>query len=106
MDKLLALTRLPQFNFVLFYLTTLFGAIAMYVFALSKGFDGAIPFLKKFFPQKSEAFYNRADFVIVIFAGSIIGTICFSPQNSLQALAAGFGWVGAVNVLMTQKPPA
>jgi hypothetical protein len=101
--QLLSETQSPEFSFVLFYLTTLFGATAMYVFALNKGFQGSVPFLKGFFPGRSETFYNRVDFFIVILAGSIIGTISFSPSSSLQALAAGFGWVGAMNVLMTPK---
>ena len=88
---------------LVYYLTTLFGATAMYVFSLHKGFQGAVDFLKRFFPGRAQVFYDRVDFVIVIFAGSLIGTIAFAPTNTLQALAAGFGWVGAINVLMNQK---
>jgi hypothetical protein len=75
----------------------------MYVFALNKGFEGAVPFLRKFFPKRAETFYNWADFCIVVVSGSIIGTICFRPQDSLSALAAGFGWVGAMTVLIARK---
>jgi len=97
----------PDFSRLLLYLTTLFGAVAMYVFALNKGFEGSVPFLKKFFPKRAETFYNWADFLIVVLSGSIIGTICFRPADSLSALAAGFGWVGAMNVLITKReePP-
>lgn len=63
-------------------------------------------YLKRMFPGKSQVYYDRLDFVVVVFAGSIIGTICFSPRNALQALAAGFGWVGAMNVMLkTQMQP-
>jgi hypothetical protein len=85
------------------YLITLFGSTAMYVFSLSKGFHGSVDFLRKMFPDHSQLFYDRIDFFVVIFAGSVIGTIFFSPTNTLQALAAGFGWVGAINVLMSRK---
>lgn len=102
-QRFLTLTNSIHFSGALYYLTTLFGATAMYVFALNKGFEGAIPFLRRFFPNRTDTFYNRVDFFIVILAGSIIGTISFSPQSTLQALAAGFGWVGAMNVLMTPK---
>ncbi|MDX6496970.1 MAG: hypothetical protein QOG23_230 [Blastocatellia bacterium] len=88
-----------------YYVITLFGAFCMYVFSLTRGFQGAISFLKKFFPGHSEVFYDRLDFFVVILAGSIIGTIFFSPNSALQALAAGFGWVGAVNVLLSPKGP-
>jgi len=101
--SLIDLTASPQFVVILNYLTTLFGATSMYIFALNKGFDGAVPFLRRILPERSEALYHRLDFVIVIFAGSVIGSISFSPHNSLQALAAGFGWVGAMNVMMASK---
>jgi hypothetical protein len=86
-----------------FYLITLFGSVAMYVFSLNRGFEGAIAFLKKFFPGHPDVFYDRLDFFVVVLAGSIIGTIFFSPSNALQALAAGFGWVGAINILLSPK---
>jgi uncharacterized membrane protein YbjE (DUF340 family) len=92
----------PEAQAVLRYLITLFGAAAMYVFSLNKGFEGSLAWLKRMMPGKSAVFYDRLDFCVVVFAGSIIGTICFIPQNTFQALAAGFGWVGSINVLMNR----
>jgi hypothetical protein len=89
---------------VLRYVTTLFGAGAMYVFSLFRGFTGSVPALQRLLPNRSTVFYDRLDFLILVFTGSIIGTIFFHPQDTLQALSAGFGWVGAINVLMNQKP--
>jgi hypothetical protein len=88
------------FEPLVYYLITLFGASSMYIFSLTKGFNGAVEFLEHFFPGRSKPFYDRLDFFIVSFAGAMIGTIFYNPASSLQALAAGFGWVGAVNVLM------
>lgn len=93
----------PYFIKSLYYATTLFGSTAMYVFSLNKGFHGSVDFLRKMFPNHSPVFYDRIDFFIVVFAGSVIGTIFFSPTNTLQALAAGFGWVGAINILLSRK---
>lgn len=90
---------------VIQYVTTLFGAGAMYIFSLFKGFTGAVPALKRLLPSHSEVFYDRLDFVILVITGSIIGTIFFHPRDTLQALSAGFGWTGAINVLLNQKPP-
>jgi hypothetical protein len=90
---------------VLNYVTTLFGASAMYVFSLFRGFAGSVPALKKLFPAHTDVFYDRWDFVILVLTGSIVGTIFFHPQDTLQALSAGFGWTGAINVLVSQKPP-
>ena len=86
------------------YVTTLFGASAMYVFSLFKGFNGSVPALKRLLPNHADVFYDRLDFLILVFTGSIIGTIFFHPQDTLQALSAGFGWSGAINVLVSQRP--
>lgn len=106
LEMLSAFAKSPYFAPMLYYLTTLFGAVAMYVFALNKGFEGAVPFLRRMLPGKRKVYYDRLDFFVTTIAGSVVGTICFAPQSSLQALAAGFGWVGAMNVLMTPKSEA
>lgn len=89
--------------FIINYSTTLFGVIVMYIFSLDKGFTGASENIKKLLPNKKDVFYSRMDFILVIFIGSIVGTIFFSPDSTLEALAAGVGWVGALNVLTTKK---
>jgi hypothetical protein len=81
------------------YGVTLFGAITMYAFSMHKGFAGTVEFLKKAIPDRSPVFYVRLDALFVCVAGSFIGWIIYSPQTSFQALAAGFGWVGAMRVL-------
>jgi hypothetical protein len=85
------------------YIVTFFGAGAMYMFQLHKGFDGAKPFLRSFFPSRTEVYYIRVDFFLVTVVGSIIGSILYQPQQLYQALAAGFGWVGALQILLSHK---
>ena len=92
----------PEVQFVLRYLTTLFGATAMYVFSLNRGFEGSVSWLRRMWPGRDAVVYDRLDFLIVIFGGSVIGFISFSPASAYQALAAGFGWVGSINVLMNK----
>ena len=104
MNFLLDLTRQASFQSALLYLVTLFGATAMYVFSLNRGFEGAVAFLRRVVPGKKAVFYHRVDTVIVVVSGSIIGTIFFSPGSPLEALAAGFGWVSVINILMNQGP--
>lgn len=87
---------------VLYFFITMFGAMAMYAFSLMKGFEGAATFLRRVLPDRQQVFYDRLDFVVVVIAGSIIGYIFFSPASQLEALAAGFGWVGAISVLMNR----
>ena len=84
----------------LFYGITLFGAIAMHVFQQARGFKGAIGFLREFLPGRSRVFYVRADFIVVVIAGSIIASIVYAPTAYAQALAAGFGWTGAMKSLI------
>jgi hypothetical protein len=54
---------------------------------------------------RSDTFYYRSDFVVMSLSGTIIGLITFDPQGIYQALAAGFGWAGAMNVLLKTDPP-
>ena len=95
----------PYLATAVLYMTTAFGAAAMYVFSLQRGFDGSVRWLRRMWPERSDVFYDRLDFLIVVFAGSIIGSIVFSPREPYHALAAGFGWVGAVNVLINRAAP-
>jgi uncharacterized membrane protein YbjE (DUF340 family) len=89
----------PELHQVRLFLLTVCGALALYLFSLSKGFQGSVPVLRKLFPDWRDAVYDRLDFCIVILLGSIIGTVFFVPTNPAQALAAGFGWISAVNIL-------
>jgi hypothetical protein len=96
----------PCFMIAVRYFITLFGAVAVQIFALFKNFNGSIRFLKQFFPNRSITFYNRANFYICVIIGSIIGFIFFNPQSSIGALAAGFSWQGAITVMMTREKNA
>lgn len=84
------------------YATTLMGSAAMYVFSLHQGFEGAIKFLKRMFPNRSQVFYDRVDFILVTFLGSALGFILLEPKQAAQALTAGLGWVSAVSVVMNK----
>jgi hypothetical protein len=89
---------------LLFYLTAMLGAIITYLFASTKGLESTVPKLKQLFPGKTETFYYRLDFFLVVIIGSIVGYIFFAPTQTIQALASGCGWVGALNLLLQQKP--
>lgn len=87
----------------LLYLVTLLGATSTYIFSLNKGFEGATRFLRRMFPGRLKVFYDRLDFFLVIFVGSGLGFILFSPTTNPQALMAGLGWVSTVNVLLSKN---
>jgi hypothetical protein len=86
-------------------LTTLFGSAGMYVFSSYQGFDNSRNFLRNILPDRQPSFYYRLDFILMSFTGAFIGYITFKPQDIYQALAAGFGWAGAMNVLLKRDPP-
>jgi hypothetical protein len=95
-------------NFVawlLMYGASLLGAVLMYFFADRNGLEGTVPKLRLLLPGRSDTYYFRLDFVLLILVGPVVGLICFAPTNPFQALASGCGWVGALNVLLQQKPP-
>jgi hypothetical protein len=94
----------PEFSPVRNYFFTMCGATALYLFSLTKGFRGSTPVLRRLLPSRSDVFYDRVDFVVVIVLGSVIGTVFFVPSNATQALSAGFGWIAAVNVLSSPSP--
>src|SRR5664279_1997530 len=88
------------------YLMTVFGAFAMHVFQQYKGFTGSIGFLKAALPGRTPVFYVRLDLCVVVLFGSVIGYVVFSPDAPLPALAAGFGWTGAMQSLIVKRPHA
>ena len=103
LEWIASIAESPGFDALIKYLITLLGSFTMYLYSFSKGFEGSITVLKRLFPSKKKVFYDRMDFLLVIFLGSAIGSIFFQPQDSLQALAAGFGWVGAINIMLNNK---
>ena len=86
---------------VLLYASAMVGSLFMYLFASGSDQDSrlAIRKIRGLIPGRNPVFYQRLDFVIFIFLGPVVGMICFDPQGSFQALAAGFSWVGAVGLL-------
>jgi hypothetical protein len=84
---------------------TLLGCVTAYIFSEQKGLKSSSRFLKSFFPERSEAFYFRTDFIISALVGTCIGIILYSPITEYQALAAGVGWTAAFNIVKAEKTP-
>lgn len=106
LDSVSKLVTDQAFRTFALYLTTALGAAAMQVFSMNRGFEGSIAWLKRMWPGHSKAFYHRWDFILVVVIGSLIGYMLFRPAEVQNALAAGFGWVGAVSVFADQRPTA
>ena len=82
---------------------TALGCITAYVYCQQKEMRGSHDFLKRFFPNRSDAFYLRTDFAMSAIIGTVIGIILYSPHTAYQALAAGLGWTAAFNVVSASK---
>lgn len=97
----LTATALPT---VLIYGVTFLGSLLTYFYTSTKGLEGTIPILRRRFPDRSPLFYLRLDFLAMIVIGPIFSFICFNPADTLEALAAGCGWVSAINILTLPTP--
>lgn len=84
-------------NVAEFFITVL-GSLIMYLIAEGKNFPGIQIKIKQLYPSMSDEKVSRLDFIFMVFVGAFIGTIFFQPHNPITALAAGLGWVGALNM--------
>lgn len=82
---------------------TALGCVTAYVYSEQKQVKSSLQFLKKFFPDKSPAFYFRADFFMTAIVGTCIGLILYEPRNPYQALAAGIGWTAAFSIVKAER---
>jgi hypothetical protein len=77
---------------------TLLGCAVAYIYADQKGIRSARAFLEKCFPQKTEWFYYRVDFLLTAMIGTAVGTALYAPLSTHQAIAAGVGWTAIFSI--------
>jgi uncharacterized protein YoxC len=78
---------------VYYYMMTLLGAFLNPLFSSTGTCDHtSLPLLHRIFPNKSETFYNRTDFIVTVIVGSILGYVVMEPSTTFTAIAGGFGW--------------
>lgn len=80
-----------------YFTLTLLGAVGAYVFSVQKGFKGAEEFINKIMPRAWPWAKTISDLLLSVGVGSIIGAAIFEPNTPQSALAAGIGWVAALN---------
>jgi hypothetical protein len=59
------------------YCVTLFGSLTMYVLSLNNRMPVSSPVMRRLFPKRTEVSYDWSDFIVVVFVGSIVGTVVF-----------------------------
>jgi len=75
------------------YFQTWIGAMCAHLLSLhSDDFKGTIPFIKKFFPSRSETFYFRVDFAILPIIGALLATILLEPATLRTSIFSGLSW--------------
>ena len=83
------------------YLFTWVGAVCAHILSLySDNFNGTMVFLKRMFPNRSETFYFRIDFVILPLIGTFLAIFLLEPTDIKTAIFAGLSWSGALIALL------
>lgn len=81
-----------------------FGAVCGHILSLySDDFKGTQPFLKKMFPEKSDKFYARFDFLLLPIIGAVLSIVLLEPDNLKSAIFAGLSWSGTLIALLNNK---
>ncbi|MBO9574137.1 MAG: hypothetical protein J7494_00230 [Sphingobium sp.] len=89
----------------IWFLTAL-GCIVAFIYCEHKGIRSSEDFWRKMLPERSTAFYFRADFLLSCVVGTVIGIVAFNPNTSVEAISAGLGWTAAFGVLKAKTQPA
>jgi hypothetical protein len=82
---------------------TALGCVTAYVYSEQKELESSLRFLRRFFPNREDTFYFRADFFVTAVVGTCIGLLLYDPRNHYQALAAGIGWTAAFSIVKAEK---
>lgn len=85
-------------------LLTYFGALVVPILSLyPKEFKGALTFLQKMFPNKSERFYFLLDFLIVPIIGALLGYYLLDPISTKASICAGLSWSSTITAFSKKK---
>lgn len=83
---------------ILVTVMTLIGVAVSYFFSIQADFEGTTKALKRLFPRLSSAAIMRIDLAFVLLFGTLVAIAVCDPTNYAQALGAGIGWVGLINL--------
>lgn len=80
------------------------GAICAHILSLySQEFKGTIPFLKQMFPNKSDTFYFRLDFLVLPLIGTLMAFVLLEPTSLKSSIFAGLSWSGTLIALLKRN---
>ena len=109
-DRLTALLQSGIATRIFYLIIVAIGCAAGRVFPFQREFQGSRDFLEHMYPGRTVIFYERADFLLTCFMGSILGMLIVQPDSVHTALATGLGWPFIVRFLVegmktTGRPP-
>ena len=99
MDSIAQLVDWNILRQVLFFLTTLVGAIISQMLSLHKNLEGCTPFLKRAWPKKTKRWYFLANSMILPMVGSVLAFVILEPESIKTSLCAGLTWCGTLQTL-------
>lgn len=86
------------------YFQTWLGSVCGHVLSLySDEFKGSKPFLEKMFPNQSDTFYFRLDFLILPLIGSLLACVLLEPSNIKTCIFSGLSWSGTIIALLKRN---
>lgn len=86
------------------FFQTWIGSICGHILSLySEDFKGTKPFLQKMFPNKTDTFYFRFDFLILPIIGSLLAFVLLDPINIKTSIFAGLSWSGTLIALLKKN---
>lgn len=86
------------------FFKTWLGAICAHILSLySSEFKGTIPFLKNIFPDRSNAFYFRLDFLVLPLIGALLAFVLLDPVSLKSSIFAGLSWSGTLIALLKRN---
>lgn len=84
----------------IFFITWV-GAICGHILSLyAPNFYGTKPFLRQMFPEKSDTFYFRLDFLILPIIGAAIAFNLIEPTSIKASLFSGLSWSGSLGTIL------
>jgi hypothetical protein len=78
------------------------GSVCTQLLSLNE-FRGTVPFFENFFPNRSDAFYYRLNFLILPLVGTFLALYLLDPKGVYQSVFAGLSWSGSLIALL-KKP--
>jgi len=86
------------------FFKTWIGAVCAHILSLySEEFKGTIPFLSKMFPNRSETFYFRMDFLVLPLIGALLAFVLLDPISLKSSIFAGLSWSGTLIALLKRS---